>query len=158
MIYTKQAAIGWEHFVRGRISISWGNIVNKQLSGTTDNFNTEAWGSKLVSINFKYILLLWEHRCKEEHGKNAEEIEYNLKRKLLEEIYHIRDKFRSNHFKDNNFINCNLHKLQEQDSGQLQGWLAGARILFNKFKKSIKKVTIFPTDENSIQELENDPG
>ena len=50
--------------------------------------------------------MLFEYRCQEEHGNNIEDIEFNLKRKLMEEVNHIRDNFRSDHCKDNNFIHC----------------------------------------------------
>lgn len=56
-IYKKQGSIiGWEHFVKGRLSISWDDIVYQHLARIHDNFDTEAWGTKLGSINFKYIL------------------------------------------------------------------------------------------------------
>ena len=76
----------------------------------------------------------------------------------MDEIHHIQQKFHSSHQKDNNFIKCDIQELSEQDSGQLQGWLAGARILFKKFKNLTRKKTLFTTDENSRRALENEPG
>ena len=157
-IYDQQTNIGWDHFIRGRISISWGDYINKALANTNNSFNTELWGSKIVSINFKYILSLWDHRCKEEHGCNAHDIETKLKDKLINEIQHIQKNFKSNHYKDGCFIHRNIEELQEQDSGQLQSWLVGARILYKKFKNSIRRRVMFSNDEQCIQQLENDPG
>ena len=45
-IYDKQQSIVWEHFIRGRISISWGIAVNKALAGIKDNFTAETWGKQ----------------------------------------------------------------------------------------------------------------
>lgn len=33
-----QTKIGWDHFVRGRIAITWGNLVNKYQIARTRNY------------------------------------------------------------------------------------------------------------------------
>ena len=48
-------------------------------------------------------------------------------------------------------VHCNIEELQEQDSDQLQSWLVGARILYKKFKNSIRRRVMFSNDEQCIQ-------
>jgi hypothetical protein len=31
-VYNNQESIGWQHFVRGRLDIEWGNLINKHLA------------------------------------------------------------------------------------------------------------------------------
>jgi hypothetical protein len=60
-VYETQANIGWQHFVRGRMVIEWGNLINNHIATQRQNSsNTENWGTKLLSINWKYILELRE--------------------------------------------------------------------------------------------------
>jgi hypothetical protein len=56
-VYANQTELGWQHFVRGRLVIKWGNMINDHISTQQRyTFNAEHWGSKLLlSINWKYI-------------------------------------------------------------------------------------------------------
>jgi hypothetical protein len=75
--YNTQTTIGWHQFARGRIAIEWGNAINEHLARQTwYSFNAEHWGSKILSINWKYILQLWMIRNTEVHGNTAEKTEY----------------------------------------------------------------------------------
>jgi hypothetical protein len=52
-----QQSIGWDHVVRGRMAIKWGNIINYNIATKpTIKQNAEDWGAKLLKISWKYIL------------------------------------------------------------------------------------------------------
>lgn len=51
--FLHQSNIGWDHFVRDRISMTWGAFVGNATHSAYPNYDTEKWGSKLISINFE---------------------------------------------------------------------------------------------------------
>jgi hypothetical protein len=56
----QQNIIGWQHFIRGRLSFEWGKAISSQLS--TDQFHhmsAEKWAADLLYINWQYILRIW---------------------------------------------------------------------------------------------------
>jgi hypothetical protein len=58
-----QYDIGWRHFMRGRISIEWGNIMQHHLEvNQIKNMSAEKWGTGLLFINWKHILHIWRER------------------------------------------------------------------------------------------------
>jgi hypothetical protein len=58
-----QEPIGWRHFVRGRIPIQWGQMINDhQEKYHTHTMTAEQWGSRLLSIDWEYVLKLCEGR------------------------------------------------------------------------------------------------
>ena len=51
-----QKELGWRNFIRGRISIVWGSIINEHKPNSeTKDFKSESWGANLLHINWKYI-------------------------------------------------------------------------------------------------------
>jgi hypothetical protein len=48
-VYDNQTEIGWQHFVRVRMVIEWGNLINDHLSTQRRyTFSAEYWGSKNI--------------------------------------------------------------------------------------------------------------
>ena len=77
---TAQQNIGWEHFMRGRITMQWGDLINHHLKDSKiqpEEMDAEQWGTKLININFKYVLELWDLRNEEVFGKTPKQIEKN---------------------------------------------------------------------------------
>lgn len=66
--FQHQSEIGWDHFVRGSILLTWGTFINDNFAN--QHYDAEAWGTKLIDINFEHLLLFWEHRCQNEYGVN----------------------------------------------------------------------------------------
>ena len=82
-------------------------------------FDTEAWGTKLIDINFKHLLLFWEHRCNNEHGITKEEQESKLKTKLLNEISHMQQSSYPRNDNDAKILNHNFEELNKLECRQL---------------------------------------
>ena len=81
---TSQDDIGWNHFVRGRVSMDWGAIINSHLQlNTITNFMAEQWRSKMIEINWKYVLQIWDLQNEETIGKTKEDILNKRKVKVL---------------------------------------------------------------------------
>jgi hypothetical protein len=67
-----QELIGWQHLARGRMTIEWGHSINQHLANQDKyKINAEQWGAKILSINWKYILQIWQQRNTEVHGTTS---------------------------------------------------------------------------------------
>jgi hypothetical protein len=65
-------------------------MINNHLSTQRQyTFNAKQWGSKVLSINWKYILELWELRNKDVHGDTPEKAETIKQTHIIDEIIHI---------------------------------------------------------------------
>jgi hypothetical protein len=157
LAFRHQSMIGWDHFVRGRISITWGNLINDTI--TKQEFDAEKWGTKIIDINFKYLLLFWEHRCLNEHGTTGDEQESKLKTKLLNEIMHMQQTSLPRNDNDAKILHHDFEALRKLNSNQLQDWIVGARIIYTICKKKLSNVPIMFTDAAMCQVIEIvDPG
>ena len=106
-------------------------------------FDVEAWGTKLIDINFKHLLLFWEHRCHNEHGITKEEQESKLKMKLLNAIRHMQQSSYPRNDNDAKIIHHNFEELSKLESRQLQDWIVGVRIIYQICKKKVNTVPFY---------------
>jgi hypothetical protein len=139
---TKQNNIGWDHFVRGRIAIEWGYLINRHLKEKNilpEEMDAEIWGAKLISINWKYVLEMWKLRNGEEHGTDAVTIEKKKKERLMAEILYLQEENMDVNIRDANWLLEDADILMENDSNCLEIWVNGARIL-GKINQKERKV------------------
>ena len=140
----KQNNIGWEHFIRGRIAIEWGYLVNRKLKEqkiSPEEMDAETWGAKLIAINWKYVLEMWKLRNGEEHGTDAVTIEKKKKERLMAEILHLQEENKDVSISDANWLLEDADILMENDSNRLEIWVYGARILgqINQKERKVRK-------------------
>jgi hypothetical protein len=91
-VYNDQANKGWKNVIRGKMFIAWGTLINKHLSNQKKyTFDAEHWGTTIMTINWKYILQLWEVRNKEAKGETPEKAESIRRRAMIEEIKQIQE-------------------------------------------------------------------
>jgi hypothetical protein len=74
--YIDQEAIGWDNFLRGRMTKKWGEIYSR--SNVTQNHETrkvksKKWGKDLVVYCWKFFLSTWTERNQIEHGSASKE-------------------------------------------------------------------------------------
>jgi hypothetical protein len=101
---TIQQSIGWDHFVRGWIAIEWGNIINHHPATKPHiHINAEDWGTKLLAINWKYILELWAVRNNKVKGTTPDE-QNCFRTDTISEIQYLQIR---NPFDQAQFINAN---------------------------------------------------
>jgi hypothetical protein len=71
---SEQEAIGWRQFIRGRMSITWRELIKDRLThNDIANITAEKWGNQIAFINWKHILRLWHLRNKEVHGEQKKD-------------------------------------------------------------------------------------
>jgi hypothetical protein len=135
-VYNTQANIGWQHFVRGRIIIAWGSMISNHLATQkTHIFNAEQWGTNLLSINWKYILQLWEARNKETHGDTPKKSEVIKRQNMIDELLHIK----STHT-DLPLTARDQISLRSMSTASITGYLYGAKLVAEAASRYGRKV------------------
>lgn len=92
----EQHQIGWEHFIKGRITKERASFINHEMTTKkvdTKYYNAEKWGTDIISINWKFVLELWKLRNWDTHSDLQVLVEQTAKakEKLLSEATWIQD-------------------------------------------------------------------
>lgn len=61
----EQNNIGWDHFIKGRLSKKWHRILPNTLQYKPSSkhlLKPEQWAKQMICINWKYVLELWNNR------------------------------------------------------------------------------------------------
>jgi hypothetical protein len=140
-VYNTQAEIGWQHFVRGQIIIAWGSIINNHLATQkTHKFNAEQWGTNLLSINWKYILQLWEARNQETHGDTPKKSEVIKRQNMIDEVLHIQSTHTDLPLTARQLISRDQISLRSMSTASISGYLYGAKLVAEAASKYGRKV------------------
>jgi hypothetical protein len=135
-VYDNQTEIGWQHFIRGRMLIEWGNMINDHLSTQRRyNFNAEHWGSKVLAINWKFILELWDLRNKEVHGDTPETAAFIRRQNMINEIKHIQETNTHLPASAKALINRDVISLRAMTTSSIAGYLYGAKELVEEYRQ-----------------------
>jgi hypothetical protein len=83
-LFREQSDIGWDHFIQGRMSMTWVELIIRQLeTKNIKNQKAEQWGTDLIIIYWKNILNMWNQRNVEVLGSTEEEKQEQRKRILI---------------------------------------------------------------------------
>jgi hypothetical protein len=83
-----QNKIGWDQWLKGRISIKWGEMVNYDLINKKvpkAGMSAEKWGKEVIVKSWQFVLECWFTRNESEHDNENNPV-LRTKEKLLEEI------------------------------------------------------------------------
>ena len=135
--YEEQAIIGWDHFLRGRLSLVWAHLAQFHLEtqGISNIcMSAERWGRRIISINWIGVLSLWECRNSEEHGDTQEEQTIKSKAKLISEAIAIQATKFPISYVDREYLFRSIEDLEKYSLGGLTNWIRNARHLINTYK------------------------
>jgi hypothetical protein len=148
--YQQQLSIGWQHFIRGRLSIEWGYIISSHLEQEQiHHTNAEKWAADLLYINWRHILKMWRERCIDVHGSNPEQIEQNTKDRILEEIGDLQANNTDIMQTSFSWIQEDIATLRDYSSSNLKTWLYGAKIISRQNQQQMKN----QRHQNSLHQL-----
>jgi hypothetical protein len=123
--------------MRGRISITWEEIINNHLtSNMITNITAEQWGEQLIQINWRYILQMWYVRNEAIRETTKEEQNAKRKHQMMEEFKYIQGEYSDMPSSDRRFINIKESQMENMSANHLASYIAGARILANYNKKN----------------------
>jgi hypothetical protein len=143
--YKQQTTLGWNHFVRGRMNIEWGDITNNHLATKPNHsFNAEHWGAKLIAIHWKHMLELWSIRNQEVHGETPEQTEEINRTTMIAEIIDIQQSHQHLPISSRELISRDKTSLQDMPTPSLSLYLYGAIMLAESAKKHPNKIETRP--------------
>jgi hypothetical protein len=112
------------------MTIEWGNLINIHLAKQKKyKFNTEQWGMKLMSINWKYILQLLETRNKEVNGDTPSKAESIRRQNMINEILHIQTTQQNLPITVSHLISRDQASLRAMTTLSISTYLYGAQLL-----------------------------
>jgi ribonuclease HI len=134
--YQSQEHIGWHHFTRGRVIIEWGNLINKHVAKQKKyTFNAEQWGTRLISIHWKYILKIWEVRNNEVNGETLVQSNIIRRQNMIEEIIHIQSTHTDLPVTVRQLIARNTTSLRSMSTSSISAYLYGAKLVAEAARK-----------------------
>jgi len=80
---SRQAAIGWDNLLRGRISKSWSSLQQQHRAGGDRDGK---WVKKLAMFLLQQFLALWRQRNEDRHGRDMLTCREADHSKVLQEI------------------------------------------------------------------------
>jgi hypothetical protein len=122
--------------VRGRMIIAWGTLINQHIAKQKKyTFNAEQWGTKLMNINWKYILKLWGIRNKEIKGETPTQVESIRRQEMLAEITDISQAHLHLPLFARNLISRDIVSLRDMSTTSIASYLYGARTVAEAERK-----------------------
>jgi hypothetical protein len=73
----EQNTIGWEHWFKGRLTMSWGTLYNYDLQTKNHgmrNQTADKWSKQIVNMNWDFVLEAWTIRNDSEHNTEGDQI------------------------------------------------------------------------------------
>jgi hypothetical protein len=117
--------IGWDQFLRGRISVHWGKAF--QLSQRSSKKNCNSWTANLISSLLDYTSSLWQYRKEVVHGHTKEEHRTKTLAKPKNEVASAYTAYEADRFiisrHLSSLFNKSLSEIQRMDQDYLQSWL-----------------------------------
>ena len=128
-----QQLIGWMEFFRGHVALIWEDALRTFSSDPTD------WSSRLICHLWDHILILWELRNKDKHGRDAQHEKSQRLLRLhaeLEALYALRPYVLS---KDREFFWDSLENHKTDHSRTIAQWLRSYGPLLRASAKAAKR-------------------
>lgn len=114
-------------------------LIFRLQTKTLSNITAAQLGSKMLSINWTYILQIWSLRNEETLRKTKEEVLIKRKVKVLVELRHISATNQDITGDNAYMLNVNAEEYQEMNASQIETILCSARILANINKRKRKE-------------------
>lgn len=165
--YNAQTHIGWNHLVRGRISIHWQNIITQHLSprswddpeetsshqkrkkATIARVRTSVeWASQFIVSLWHGVLILWDLRNRSIHGSRGQCQSSAEKFRLLQEAKSILEnsKDHQEHF-EIEWFKKPIEELEKYSVISLKAWVRNARMMVKLHRLEIRKTIITINNE-----------
>jgi hypothetical protein len=117
------------------MAIEWGNAITIHLTRQNRyNFDAEHWGSKILSINWKYILQLWKVRNTEVQGESQEKRVHIKRQEMIQEILSIQNTHKHLPMEARSLIDRDEKSLQGMKTSLITAYLYGAQMLAQSFR------------------------
>jgi hypothetical protein len=150
--------IGWDHYIRGRVSLSWNHDIVHQLCDTRiPHITAEQWVAVLISINWKHIIALWLQRNLDNFGSTDSVRQAWRKIKMIQTIKNLQNSHRySVPPSIKILIDASESTLEEMTEEQIADYLYSVKTLTKNYKEQQARSIQMYILHKDKQEL--DPG
>lgn len=172
--YNDQTKIGWDHFLRGRLSIFWQRIIIQHIM--TMPVDQEAdpsdrrtkkkqkqqvrtsndWASRLIISMWHGVLILWDLRNRAIHGAKGVGQSTAEKYRLLQEAKIMLEISVNNqeHF-EIEWFQKPIEELEKYSVISLKAWIRNARMMVRLHRLEIRKLNVSTTTEAMSSQTAN---
>lgn len=159
--YTSQNEIGWDNFLRGKLSQHWETVLTNHI-GPNGKKGTQAtseqWAVQLVCLLWQGVLSLWEARNQEKHGDDLQSQVKQEKYHLLQEAQSIQNLCQGGAVSDSNqWFNKTAQELEQYSVFSLKAWVRNARTMI-RIQRQEQKVPVQGLDLEQVSQLYQQPG
>jgi hypothetical protein len=130
-----QNEIGWDNFIRGRLSNRWESIQSQRYTATKakeKHRDPTIWATSLITTMWEGLIKTWESRNEDQHGRDettkASKERASLKRRLAT-IYELQPQLES---EDRRFFKLHEEEWDERTNKEMIEWLTIAEPLTNE--------------------------
>jgi hypothetical protein len=83
----EQEKLGWSQWFRGKITTSWGDLYNHDISKPNNLVkfpSANRWGKEIISLTLSFVLECWKERNLKEHKMETNPISRKKEKQILE--------------------------------------------------------------------------
>ena len=121
-----QAAIGWEHLLKGRFSKEWATAHDNLLGPHKNKRNNgEAWLTGLIQLMLQQWFDLWQARNADRHGRDAISRAYAKRQQAIREITLMYETYQGNVLPEDeqHFQDVTLLQRIQQPTNAMRMWI-----------------------------------
>ena len=128
--YETQTQIGWDHFLKGRLSIEWSALMRFEYSklsslptlpGKKPKYRTpESWAKGIITLNWEFVNQLWEQRIASVQTNNHNLDTRNNHYFLVQKAYHMLQNHRITNTQDKLWLLKSHEVINKMSTNQLR--------------------------------------
>jgi hypothetical protein len=127
----QQNKIGWNHFLRGRISKSFQTMVNDSRDIPLSAYESNKWTIWIIRSTWTHVSDIWTLRNKHLHGNTIEETAEIARAKVLQSIKNLYDRRYELPKKDRKRLFPHWSIIEKKQTENLKLWLMTVRQTVN---------------------------
>lgn len=129
--FVDQTRIGWNHCLRGRLSIHWKQIIANHVANTSDTKikTSNEWATGFIISLWHGILILWDIRNRSIHGPNHYTPSPVERKRLLQEAIMLLEIGEKHPQFELEWFKKPLEELEKYSVLSLKAWVRNARTM-----------------------------
>ena len=141
----EQNEIGWTNFYKGRLSKKWEQVQQQHYNQTKPKkADTHRWATSIISTMWQGLLLMWEDRNDDQHGRDTIEAAVKERDILLNKIHQLYTQKESFDPEDRRLYHKPEEQWKEETSKKIREWINLAEPLTKNTKKKTRTRKVDP--------------
>ena len=136
----EQNNIGWTNFYKGRMSKKWEQVQQQHYKKTKPKkTDTHRWATSIILAMWQGLLLIWEDRNNDQHGRDTNEKFGKEREKLLQKIDQLYTQKESIDPEDRRLYHKPVENWNEETNKKMREWINLAEPLTRPTTKTGKR-------------------